>query len=209
MNQVQWIEAIDFHNGWTLVNQSPEMIATPPAIPTDATNLLASKGEKHIFNGAWVFASPDNRNAWSRKKLNLLPRLGGAYRIDDKSVVRFGWGRYMSPSSKIRDPLGDFVNQYTGFSTSTPGPTLSVVAGNGQTGAVPRATLSNPFPAGIAPIQQPLGQSLGRYTNLGNSIGAAANATNGIDQFDLEPAVNDRYSFSYQREVWGSICSRL
>ena len=34
------------------------------------------------------------------------------------------------------------------------------------------------------------------------SIGTAANATNGIDQYQLLPAVNDRFSFSFQREVW-------
>ena len=62
--------------------------------------------------------------------------------------------------------------------------------------------MSNPFPSGV---QQPLGQSLGRYTNLGNSIGAAGNATNGIDPFDVKPAINDRFSFSYQREIWGRI----
>jgi len=181
-----------------LTQPIPEFQTTPPAIPTAVTNLLASKNEKHIFNGAWIFTSADNRHAWNRKVLNLLPRLGGAYRIDDKSVFRFGWGRYMSPSSKIRDPLGDFVNQYAGFATSTPAPgTIS----NGK----PQATLSNPFPTALAPIQQPLGQSLGRYTNLGNAIGAAGNATNGIDEFNLRPAVNDRISLSFQRQVWGGL----
>ena len=185
-----------------LTQPIPEMQATPPAIPATVTNLLASKNEKQLFNGAWIFATADNRSAWNRKVMNLLPRLGGAYRIGDKSVVRFGWGRYMSPSSKIRDPLGDFVNQYAGFSTSTPAPgTIS----NGK----PQATLSNPWPAALAPIQQPLGQSLGRYTNLGNSIGAAANATNGIDQYNLLPAVNDRFSFSFQRQIWAISSSTL
>ncbi len=179
-----------------LTQPIPEMQATPPAIPVVVTNLLATKNEKQLFNGAWIFATADNRSAWNRKVLNLLPRLGGAYRLGDKSVLRFGWGRYMSPSSKIRDPLGDFVNQYAGFSTSTPAPpTIS----NGK----PQATLSNPFPVALAPIQQPLGQTLGRYTNLGNSIGAAANATNGIDQYNLLPAINDRFSFSFQRQIWG------
>ena len=178
-----------------LTQPIPEMQATPPAIPATVTALLASKGERQLFNGAWIFANADNRSAWNRNVMNLLPRLGGAYRIGDKSVVRFGWGRYMSPSSKIRDPLGDFVNQYAGFSTSTPAPgTIS----NGR----PQATLSNPWPTAIAPIQQPLGQSLGRYTNLGNSIGAAGNATNGIDQYYLLPAINDRFSFSFQRQIW-------
>ncbi|HEV7473194.1 MAG TPA: TonB-dependent receptor [Pyrinomonadaceae bacterium] len=179
----------------------PEMLSTPPAIPATVTNLLATKGEKHIFNGAWVFTNEESRGAWSREKITLQPRVGGAFRLSEKSVVRFGWGRYVSPSSRVRDPLGDFVNQYAGFSTSTPAPSLAVVAP--ATGVVPRATLSNPFPVALAPIQQPLGQSLGRYTNLGNSIGAAGNATNGIDPFYLKPQSNDRFSFSYQREIWG------
>src|SRR5207247_2789287 len=155
----------------------PEMQTTPPAIPAAVTALLAGKNEKQLFNGAWIFATASNRSAWNRKVLNLLPRLGGAFRIDDKSVVRFGWGRYMSPSSKIRDPLGYFVNQYAGFSPRTPAATLATLpAGPGvPTGPVPRATLSNPFPANLTPIQQPLGQTLGRYTNIGNSIGAAGN----------------------------------
>jgi hypothetical protein len=180
----------------------PEMQTTPPAIPATVTALLASKNEKQLFNGAWIFANSSSRNAWHRKLANFFPRLGGAYRIDDRTVFRFGWGRYISPSSRIRDPLGDFVNQYAGFSTSTPSATLAVVAGSGQTGVIPRATLSNPWPSTIAPIQQPLNQALGRYTNLGNSIGSAANATNGMDQYNLLPQVNDRISFSLQREVW-------
>src|SRR5207244_3833819 len=83
----------------------PEMQTTPPAIPATVTSLLASKNQKQLFNGAWIFTSADNRHAWNRKVMNLLPRLGGAYRIGDRSVVRFGWGRYLSPSAKIRDPL--------------------------------------------------------------------------------------------------------
>jgi hypothetical protein len=174
----------------------PEMIAAPPNIPATVTNLLATKGEKQLFNGAWIFTSADNRHGWRRSKFSFLPRVGGALRLSDKSVVRFGWGRFLSPSSRVRDPLGDFVLQYSGFATSTPAPgTIS----NGR----PQATLTNPFPVALAPIQQPLGQTLGRYTNLGNSIGSAGNATSGIDPFDVKPQVNDRYSLSYQREVWG------
>jgi hypothetical protein len=178
-----------------LTQQIPDMIATPPAIPSAVTNLLASRNEKHLFNGAWVFTSEDSRSAWSREKITVQPRIGGAFRLSENSVIRAGWGRYVSPSSRVRDPLGDFVLQYSGFATSTPAPgTIS----NGR----PQATLSNPFPTALAPIQQPLGQSLGRYTNLGNAIGSAGNATSGIDPFYLKPQVNDRFSFSYQRQIW-------
>ncbi len=173
-----------------LTNPIPEFQTTPPNMPAAVLNLLGTKGYKPIYNGAWVFTDENNRNAWSRQAANFLPRIGGAFRLDSKSVFRFGWARYMSPSSRIRDALGDFVNQYTGYST------VSTVLNplNGR----PLATLSNPFPTtgtNPNPLQQPTEKSLGRYTNLGNAVS--------LDQYELKPQNNDRYSLSYQREVWG------
>ncbi|MEP7341764.1 MAG: carboxypeptidase-like regulatory domain-containing protein [Acidobacteriota bacterium] len=177
-----------------LTNPIPEFQATPPNMPAQVLTLMASKGYKPIYNGAWVFTDENNRNAWSRQAANFLPRIGVAFKLDSKSVLRFGFARYLSPSSKIRDPLGDFVNQYTGYSTiSTP---LGVQTVNGNNG-IPVAFLSNPFPTTgqfANPLQQPTEKSLGRYTNLGNATS--------LDQYELKPQNNDRYSLSYQREVW-------
>jgi len=173
-----------------LTSPIPEFQTTPPVMPQAALDLMASKGYKHIFNGAWVFADENNRNAWSREALNLLPRVGVAFRLDNKSVIRFGYARYMTPSARIRDPLGDFVNQYTGYSTTTFAPATS----NG----VPQTFLSDPYPvtgSKANPLQQPTEKALGRYTNLGNSVS--------LDQYELKPQLNDRFSFSFQREVWG------
>ncbi|MDX2033285.1 MAG: carboxypeptidase regulatory-like domain-containing protein [Blastocatellia bacterium] len=172
-----------------LSNPIPEFQTTPPNMPAAVLNLLATKGYKPIYNGAWVFTDENNRNAWSRQAANFLPRIGGAFRLDNKSVIRFGYARYMSPSSKIRDPLGDFVNQYTGYSTST-----SVLA---PLNGLPLAVLSNPFPttgSNPNPLQQPTEKALGRYTNLGNPVS--------LDEYELKPQMNDRFSLSYQREVW-------
>ena len=44
-------------------------------------------------------------------------------------------------------------------------------------------------------MQQPTEKTLGRYTNLGNAVS--------LDQYDLTPQNNDRFSLSYQREIWG------
>ena len=173
-----------------LTDPIPEFQATPPNMPAEVLNLLVTKGYKPTFNGAWIFTDENNRNAWSRNWYNFLPRVGFAFKLDEKSVIRFGYARYMSPSSRIRDPLGDFVSQYTGYSTNTPGLTLS----SGR----PRTFLSDPFPSTGSnrnPLQQPTEKSLGRYTNLGNSFS--------LDQYELKPQINDRYSLSYQREVWG------
>ena len=190
-----------------LTSPIPEFQATPPNLsirpavtatnpnPLSALEMLATKGYKPIFNGAWIFTDENNRNAWSRQAANFLPRIGGAFRLDSKSVIRFGWSRYLSPSSKIRDALGDFVNQYTGFSTNTA--VLPLLNG------LPQARLSDPFPGTAAALSQglaanalqlPTGKALGRYTNLGNAVS--------LDQYDLHPQNNDRFSLSYQREVW-------
>ncbi|MBC7931149.1 MAG: TonB-dependent receptor, partial [Rubrivivax sp.] len=172
-----------------LTNPIPEFQTNRPAIPAVVTNLLAARGIQQSFNGAWVFADENNRNAWNRKKLNLLPRLGMAYRLDDRSVIRFGYARYLSPSARIRDPLGDFVEQYTGFATTT----FALPNVNG----LPQQRLSDPFPANRNPVQQEVGQSLGRYTNLGNSFT--------LDALEQRPPINDRFSLSYQREIWGRV----
>jgi hypothetical protein len=179
-----------------LTNPIPEFQATPPAMPDQVLSLMATKGYAPIYNGAWIFTDVDNRHAWSRSAGNFLPRIGAAYKIDSKSVVRFGYARYMTPSASIRDPLGDFVNQYTGYSTIS-----SVLT---PTNGVPLARASDPFPStAIAlgpgqtanPLQQPTEKSLARYTNLGNAVS--------LDQYELTAQNNDRFSFSYQRSVWG------
>ncbi len=172
-----------------LTSPIPEFQATPPNMPAAVLNLLATKGYKPTYNGAWVFTDANNRNAWSRSAANFMPRIGGAFKLDSKSVLRFGYARYMSPSSKIRDPLGDFVNQYTGYSTNTA--VLTPLNG------VPLARVSDPFPTtGTSPnpLQQPTEKTLGRYTNLGNAVS--------LDQYDLKPQNNDRFTISYQREIW-------
>ena len=131
------------------------MQATPPTMPSQALQLMASKGYSHIYNGAWVFATPDDRNAWHSTPWNFLPRVGLNYRIGEDAVARVAYARYMMPISNVRDTLGDFVNQYTGFAQTTT--TLGLAAG------IPQQTLRDPFPANN-PVIEPYGQAYGRYT---------------------------------------------
>ena len=172
----------------------PEFVSSPPPIPDSVTSLLAGMGYKQQWTGAWIFTTPDNRHAWSRQALNLLPRIGGVFRIDSRSVVRFGYARYMSPSSRIRDPLGDFVNQYTGYSTVT----NAIAPLNG----LPQSSLIDPYPASGSsrnPVQLPTEKSLGRYTNLGNPVS--------LDQYELSPQLNDRFTLSWQRSIGRTMVS--
>jgi hypothetical protein len=168
-----------------LTSPIPEMQSTPPAMNAQAAQLMASKGYNYLFNGEWIFASDTSPYAWSTSKGNFLPRIGAAYRINDKSVARVGYARFLMPISQVRDTLGDFVNQYTGYAQTTT--TLGLANGR------PQQRLADPFPSGN-PVIEGYGQRYGRYTGLGGAVS--------LDQYELRPQINDRINFSYQKEVW-------
>ena len=170
-----------------LTQPIPEMQATPPGMPAQALQLMASKGYAYSYTGAWVFASESNPHAWNSSATNFLGRFGANYRLSDDSVARFGYARYMMPTTNVRDTLGDFVNQYSGYAQTTT--TLGLANG------VPRQTLADPFPTGSNPVIEPYGQAYGRYTNLGSAVS--------LDQYELRPQINDRFNVSYQKELWG------
>lgn len=173
-----------------LTQPIPEMGATPPNMPAQALQLMASKGYSYSYTGAWIFTSQDNPNAWDTTWKNFLPRFGANYRIGDNSVVRFGYARFMMPISNVRDTLGDFVNQYAGYAQTTS--TLGLANG------VPQQRLADPFPAGVNPVIEPYGQNYGRYTNLGGTVI--------LDEYELRPQINDRFNLSYQRQLlWGTV----
>jgi hypothetical protein len=172
-----------------LTSPIPEMQGTPPAIPDQARQLMASKGYGYSYTGEWIFASDDNRNAWHSTPWNFMPRIGANYRIGDDAVVRAAYARFMMPVSNVRDTLGDFVNQYTGYAQTTT--TLGLANG------VPRQTLADPFPSAVNPVIEPYGQNYGRYTGLGGAVS--------LDQYELRPQINDRVNVSFQKQVWANI----
>ena len=86
--------------------------------------------------GGLGFAGDDGRGFYKADTNNVQPRLGPAYRIDDKTVLRGGFGIYSSP-------LVIFGVRQTGFSQQTPiVPTLD----NGLTFT---GTLATPFPTAL------------------------------------------------------------
>jgi len=171
--------------GLDLSQPIPEMQNAPPSMPAQAAQLMAAKGYNWIYNGAWQFTTADNRAVWKTSWKNFMPRVGVNYRIGDDAVVRFAYARFMMPISNVRDTLGDFVSQYTGYAQTTT--TLGLAAGR------PQQVLNDPFPANN-PVQQPTGQALGRYTGLGGAVS--------FDDYELRPQINDRYYVSFQKDLW-------
>jgi hypothetical protein len=136
-----------------------------------------------VYNGAWVFTDSSHPGMWDAAKNSFLPRIGVAFRINDKTALRAGWSRFLVPSTLLVDLLGSLP--YPGFdANSNP---LAPLTG------VPQAVLSNPFPASNNPLILPVGKDQGRYTNLG----AAASWT----KPEIRTQVNDRINVSFQRQL--------
>src|ERR1700682_5975800 len=112
---------------------------------------------------------------------NIQPRIGVAYQLTRRVVVRGGWGRYFS------NPGNDW-HKTTGFSTNTP----LVSSNDGGRTPLPNV-LSNPFPSGI-------------LTPTGSSLGPATFAGRNFSWFDptFKTPYMDQFSFGFQIALSGS-----
>ncbi len=90
-------------------------------------------------------------------KDRFAPRLGFAFKVNDKTTVRGGYGLFYVPTS-IENPAAQGV----AFSTNIP-----QVANTTTSNANLGVNISNPFPAGIP---APPGTSLGSRTRLGQAV---------------------------------------
>lgn len=169
--------------GFDLTSSSPIEAAAKAAY--DANPLPELPAANFKVKGGLLFADENNRGFWESDKNNFLPRIGLAYQLNTKTVLRGGFGIYSAPF------VIDGVNQ-TGFSQSTPiVPTLNA----GVTLAPACATcgnLFNPFPTGV---DTPPGASLGIGTFLGRGVSFVP--------LDRVNAQTQRWEFSVQRELPG------
>jgi len=156
-----------------------------PKIPADVRAIMAQStgANGYSYNGAFYFTEEGNKrktNAWTG---GIMPRIGLALRLDEKTAFRAGYGRFVTPTelaNSERDTLGEI--DLAAFNPSTS--VLSSVNG------VPAAYLADPFPQSLTPAY---GKSYGRYTNLGDNVS--------IDEYDQRTPVSDRINVSLQREI--------
>lgn len=113
---------------------------------------------------------------------NFSPRLGIAWRPDDKTVIRAGWGKFVIPAdlqfpeSPVQSPLSYITNN----------PVTSL-----DSGKTPNATLDNPLPSGITPAP-------GRASNYQNLLlGGSANAVSNYE----ENGATYQWNFAIQRQL--------
>jgi hypothetical protein len=109
-------------------------------------------------SGGLLFAGVSGvpRGLWDADKNNFLPRVGLAYKVRSKVVLRAGYGIFFETFGVDRnDVLQQGFNQRNQMVPSL------------DNGLSFRATLGNPFPDGLL---QPAGAAQGLRTFLGNSV---------------------------------------
>jgi hypothetical protein len=133
--------------------------------------------------GGLLFAGKDTGSGlYSTPKNGFLPRFGLAYTLNDKIVIRGGFGLYQGFLGERR---GDVIQP--GYSQTTIEPKTTA-----PNGAPLPVLISTPFPSGITEAS---GNALGKQTALGQNI----------TFFNQHPEVakQARWSLSVQRVLFG------
>ena len=134
--------------------------------------------------GGLTYASGNNRALWDADRSNWQPRIGASFQIDERTVVRGGFGIFVAP---FRIVPAEMVQ--TGFNAQT-----SFISTN-DAGRNFIATLDNPFPNGFTSA---FGSSLGLLTSFGQTLGTA---DAGIVPSNRKNAKFSRVIVGIQREL--------
>jgi hypothetical protein len=151
----------------------------------DQASPLQSQVQGLNLKGGLLFAGSSGtaRQAFNRDRNNFQPRVGVAWQVKPKWVVRGGYGLYYLGQNAAGPDTG--FSRPTNMITST------------DNGLTPAANLSDPFPRSLFPtgLLQPIGASQGLSTNLG--LGVAA-------QFlDRTLPYSHQFSFGIQHQLPG------
>jgi hypothetical protein len=139
------------------------------------------------IKGGLLYAGRDGapRGQLNSRPYLFAPRLGFAYRVSDKMVLRGGAGIYYEPLTRVGNPPQDGFNARTNY--------VATITTD-QTGPRPASSLTNPFPGDLL---QPYGASRGLLTHIGQDISFT-------NPDRTAPRVL-RVEFGIQREVPGRI----
>ncbi len=173
------------------VNYSSTPVWTPQTVTQNGQSYTVSSIN---VNGGLTFPNQNNGAVYATNNGFLSPRFGFSYALDNKTVVRGGFGIFVQPETLSNlaangvTSSGALSNQ-EGFSAST-----SYVTSTNSTTV--SGSLENPFPNGLT---QPQGSSLGASTFLGSPS----------DIKFLAPVEHDPYSERWDLGVQRSLGNNL
>ena len=181
-----------FVTGFDATAASPLRAAVLANIAASAPAGIPLTAFQNLSGGLTFADSPDDVNQATDKN-NFQPRIGVSYALNDKTVLRGGFGIFTSPF-QIQP-----INQ-SGFTAST-----SFTTNSNDNGRTFLTTLNNPFPNGLNPA---VGSGLGLNTLIGTTIGTT-NATGPTEttvyNYDRKNANYTRFILGIQRELPFSI----
>src|SRR6266480_6031552 len=155
----------------------------------NAVNPLAANVTGIAPKGVVQFAgsSSNPRYVGDPNKNKLGPRLGAAFQVNSKTVLRAGYGLVWAPQSTIGSPLAPAA-----YSATTP----YIATTNGF--VTPANRLTDPFPNGLI---KSIGKSQGPLTGIGQGISIFSPTAK-------SPHIQ-QYSVEIQRELSGGIALQV
>ena len=172
-----------------LGSTNTDLAASNPQID-GATQQLVSQlyagPTQKLTNGQWIFSTPSHPGMWEALNNVFLPRLGFAYRLNDKTAINAAWARWSQPwVQQNYGNTGSFLDVvYPGFTTDQ-NPEYMIQG-------VPQVNLSDPFPAS-APLVPAVGKGYGADLGLGQ----------GNEYFaqNRKRTTSDRFNVGVQRQL--------
>jgi hypothetical protein len=149
-----------------------------------------------IMNGAYQFAGPDRRGAWNSGSGTWSPRIGVAYRLNDKTSIRAAYGRYITPWTNANSNLSTGGGGANLLEPGVPGSFNYYNGAYPNVQGVPVMKLRDPFPAQY-PIVPASERTLGDYTLMGDSVSYMI--------ADRPRQHSDRFNASFQRQLAGGL----
>jgi hypothetical protein len=177
----------------------PAIAANPPQMPAEVTNIVGPNYTS--FAGIWNFTSSDHPGMWNAPKVNLQPRFGAAYRINDRTAIRFGYAMYTVPTEYnfTPAPVSGFEDVnfleppffgMTGYQYTAP-------LLNGK----PQQTISDPYPA-----SNPLVPIAGKST--GTNVGRGGSPLLWYPKY-FEKAFNNRINITVEHQLPAQMVASL
>jgi hypothetical protein len=151
-----------------------------PGFDPNATNPIQNQVTGIATKGVLEYAGQNGygTSAFNPNRDKFGPRVGFAYQLNPKTVIRGGYGLFWAP-------LSFSLESAFGYTATT----SYVSTLNG--GATPAGSLSNPFPTGVL---QPSGNTLGLLAGIGGQNISAPSTT-------ARSTRVHQYSFDVQREL--------
>jgi hypothetical protein len=159
----------------------------PPATPPFPGSFSNYDPNNNTLVIAGVGGNPENLGMVTRYK-NFAPRLGIAYRLDDKTVIRAGFGISYTPFSDNTYAY-NYPVRSNNFYTNVGDGFANTLLGNGQP-----ATFQNGFPSPV-PVPVP-----------SNGILSAGGSLISQSEFDINPDFKNpsvyQWNIAVQRSLW-------